>query len=186
MNTLGSAIAVLLLSAGMGWADGDKSRYKSRYAEWLPHVSNTLVVTVNVGKDAAATRGLLSGSFSAHLLLREPDAMRSNGTPLTAHAIVTVEEMKTILEVIDGTGTVADFSTCMDDNWREPDGGPNRLKVVWRSEKGGHTYDWYVLAKSDMLNVLRKLRGALRGKEPMDVIDGLIEGSETRQVSGKK
>ncbi len=180
MNTLGRAIAALLLLVGTGWADGDKSRYESRYAGWLPHVSNTLVVTVNTGGDVSATRGLLSGSFSAHLLLREPDAIRSNGTPLTAHAIVTEEEMKAILKVIDGTGTAAGFSTCNDDSWREPGGEPSRLQVVWSSEKSGHTYDWYVLAKCDLLNVLRKFREAVQGKDALDVIDGLIEGMNNK------
>lgn len=186
MKILGGTIAVLLLIVTSGRADGDKPRYESRYGEWLPHVSNTLVVTVSVGGSTAATRGLWSGLFAAHLFLREPDAMRSNGTPVTAHAVVTVEEMKTLLKLIDATGAVANFNTCTDDNWREPGGESTRLQVVWSSEKGGHTYDWYVLAQADMLDVLRKFRGSLRGKEAVDVIDGLIEGSETRQVSGKK
>ncbi|MEI6808730.1 MAG: hypothetical protein WCN95_08405 [bacterium] len=186
MNTLGSAVAALLLLVSTGWADGDKPRYESRYAKWLPHVSNTLVVTVNTGGDAAAARGLLSGSFSAHLLPREPDAIRSNGTPLTAHAIVTAEEMMVVLKEIDGPRTVSGFSTCRDDDWREPGGEPTRLQVVWSSDKSGHTYDWYVLAKGDLLNFLQKVRATVQGKDALDVINGLVEGINSKGIPEKK
>lgn len=182
MKTMASTIVCLLL-ATTGRADDGGQTYASRYQEWLPHLSNTLVVTMNVGE---TSRGLSSGSFSAHLLLREPDAERPNGTRITGHAVVTVQEMKMMLKLIDEAGSNANFSTCEDGNWREPQGAPTRAQVVWMPKEQGHTYDWFVLSQVRMTDLLQKLSGSLRSKEAVAVIEGLIEGNNTRREADQK
>ena len=183
MKALVFAVWCFVLVTGAGAADSARQPYVSRYEQWMPHVSNTLVVTVSVG---GGPSGLWSGSFSAHPFPREPDAVRSDGTPVTAHALVTTDEMKAILKLIDGIGASATFTTCNDDNWREPDGEPTRLQVVWRPDEKGHRYDWYVVSQIQMRDHLKNLLASVRSREARLVIEGLIEGCKTGQNSEKQ
>lgn len=183
MKAFSFAVWCFVVVTGAGAADSARQSYVSRYEQWVPHVSNTLVVTVSVG---AGPRGLWSGSFSAHLLRREPDAVRSDGTPVTAHALVTTHEMKALLKLIDGIGGAATFTTCNDDNWREPGGQPTRLQVVWRPDEKGHRYDWYVVSQTQMRDLLKNLLASARSGDASPVIEGLIEGCNTGQNSEKQ
>jgi hypothetical protein len=178
MKSEKSAFVVLLLLVGSVLA-GDRVEYDSRLKEWMPYVSKTVVVSFLTRVSPATTRGLVSGSFSAHLRCMEPHAMRANGTPMTGNAVVTEEELAALLKAIDQSGTQNNFTTCNDDNFRRPMGALALAKVVWRGEKGGHTYDWYVLSSIDMLKLLQQVRGSLHGTDALKVIDGLAEGFQS-------
>lgn len=173
MRKIALAIFYFALVAVAGAADSARQPYVSRYKEWVPHVSNTLVATISVG---GGPRGLWSGSFSAHLFPREPDAIRSDGTPVTAHALLTMDEMKAMLKLTDGIGAFATFSSCVDDNWREPEGEPTRIQIVWRPENGTHRYDWFVVSRARMRDFLKTLSDSVHSQEAVVVVKGLIDG----------
>ena len=177
MKLYAALITALLLATTGRTEDINKPKYASRYEQWLPNVTNTMVVTINVGNGTSPTSGLSSASFSAHHLLREPGIMRPDGTPYTDHAMVTAEEMYEMLKLVDALGPSANFSTCGDDNWREPAGDPTRIQVVWRTEGHGYTYDWFVIEQNRMPGFLQECLGAIQSLEARKVIEGLIEGN---------
>jgi len=171
-------IACLLLAMSGRADDHAPQPYASRYESWSPHISSSLAVTIQVG---ARPRGLSSASFSAHLRRAEPAAMRPDGTPVTAHAVVTTREMEAVLKLIDDMGAFARFTTCGDDDWRAPDGQPTRAQVVWRPEGQGYTYDWYVLPPGKLRELLQELRASVQTEGAVETIHELIEGLNSRQ-----
>jgi hypothetical protein len=181
MNKIAGMLIFMFIAISSRAEDGEEV-YRSRYQEWMPHVTNTLVVTMQVGK---APMGLWSGSFSTHVLFREADAKRADGTPIAGHAVVTVEGMKTLLRLIDEAGPHASFSTCNDENWREPLGEPTRIKVVWKPDAKGYKYDWFILPENKMVELLQKLQDAFVTRKPIEIVEALTVGYKTRLESEK-
>jgi hypothetical protein len=179
-------LAFLTLLIRTGCVPAESSLYQSRYAEWHPHVGETLVVTFHIGESTAIGKGLWSGSFSAHLLPREPDAVRSDGTFVSGHAVITSDEMKSLLKLADDFGTAENFSIFGDDNWQSPSGNPNWVQVVWRIEEVGYTYDSYALNTKEMLLLLRDSRTKMSNSNAIHVIDGLLMGMGAADHSSDK
>ena len=158
MKIVAFSAGVWLSLAAIGYAGNiQTSSYESRYENWLPYITDSVIVYIFIGGKDVPSRGLWSAAFSASPnVLREPEAMRPDGTFVTGYASVTEEEMKAMLKIIDGLGKSAIFNTCGDKDPQTPEQA--RIGVLW----GGRNVDWYVPAPGRIGEALRRLRGDSR------------------------
>ena len=177
MKILAFSAGAWLSIAAIGYAGNIKPPlYESRYKNWLPYIMDSVIVDIFIGGKDVPSRGLWSAAFSASPnVLREPEAMRPNGTFVTGYAHITEEEMTAMLKVIDSLSKSATFSTRGDKDPQTPEQA--RIGVLWR----GGNVDWYVPAPGRMGEALKHLRETLVGKEAIDVIEGLIDGHNQRR-----